>query len=264
MAAPPIITLLTDFGERDAYAGIMKGVMLGICPAARLVDLTHAVPAQAVRVGALVLRSAVPYFPDGTIHVAVVDPGVGSTRAAVAVSTERAVLIGPDNGLLAPSAALLGVRAVRRVENAALCRQPVSDTFHGRDVFAPVAAHLAAGVAFDTLGPELAALQPLDLPEPTAGDGTIDGAVVHVDHFGNLITNIPAAAVRTAFRARSLSVTIAGMTIASLARAYADAAPGDPVALIGSWDLLEIAVRDGNAAARLGAAPGTPVRVNAG
>jgi S-adenosylmethionine hydrolase len=228
----PIITLLTDFGQRDAYAGIMRGVLLGICPTAPLVDLTHAVPPQAVRLGALVLRSAVPYFPDGTIHLAVVDPGVGSARAPVAV----------------------------RLENRTLFREPVSDTFHGRDLFAPVAAHLAAGVPFETVGTELAALQPLDLPTASEQDGTVDGEIVHVDHFGNLITNVPRSAL-SAFRPSALSVRIGAMTIAPLVRTYAAVSPGEPAALIGSWGTLEIAVRDGSAAARFGVGVGTPVCV---
>src|SRR5712691_5770640 len=150
-----IITLTTDFGTRDAYVGVMKGVVLGICPAARLIDLSHEVPPQAVRLGALLLRSAVEYFPSGTVHLAVVDPGVGGARQPVLAVTERALLVGPDNGLLAPAAALLGVRAVHRLEREAFFRQPVSQTFHGRDVFAPVAAHLAGGATPDAFGSEL-------------------------------------------------------------------------------------------------------------
>jgi S-adenosylmethionine hydrolase len=256
----PVITLLTDFGHRDAYAGIMKGVMLGICPTARLVDLTHDVPPQAVRLGALVLRSAVPYFPPGAMHVAVVDPGVGSARDPIAVFSERGILVGPDNGLLAPAAAVLGPHTVRRLENPALFHQPVSDTFHGRDIFAPVAAHLAAGTAPASVGSELASLRRLDLPEASVGRDAIDGEVIHVDHFGNLITNI-AASVLDAFPAHTLSVRIATMTRVPVARTYAVVAPGHTVAVIGSWGLLEIAVREGSAAAQLGAGAGTPVRV---
>ncbi|MGH7786504.1 MAG: SAM hydrolase/SAM-dependent halogenase family protein [Candidatus Binatia bacterium] len=257
-----IITLLTDFGTRDAYVGIMKGVALGICPAARLVDLTHAVPPQAVGLGALVLRSALDAFPDGTVHLAVVDPGVGSARAPVAVVTARAILVGPDNGLLAPSAAHLGVTAVYRLEAPAYFRQPVSQTFHGRDVFAPVAAHLAAGLDPSLLGPP-GALQAMDLAAPRQVDDALHGEVVYVDHFGNLVTNLPAAALRT-FRASRVSVRIAEMTIAGLVSSYAAAAPGAPLAIIGSWDLLEVAVRDGDAAARLQVGIGAPVAVTAG
>jgi S-adenosyl-L-methionine hydrolase (adenosine-forming) len=255
-----IITFLTDFGMQDAYVGVMKGVVLGICPNTRLVDLTHGIPAQAVALGALQLRSAVRYFPDGTIHLAVVDPGVGSARAAVLAVTDRAVLVGPDNGLLAPAAAALGLRAVYRLERDQYFRQPVSHTFHGRDVFAPVAAHLAAGVPPDAFGAAQPALQPLGVPEARVDGGTVHGEVICVDRFGNLITNIPRGAL-AAFNASSVSVRIAGMTLSPLAATYAAVAPGAPVALIGSWDTLEVAVRDGNAAAQLGAAIATRVEV---
>jgi len=251
MQASGIITLLSDFGTRDAYVGVMKGVALGICPTARLVDLTHAVPPQAVRLGALLL---------GTVHLAVVDPGVGSVRAPVLVVTPGAVLVGPDNGLLAPSAAALGVRAVHRLERDAFFRQPVTRTFHGRDVFAPVAAHLAAGTPPDAFGPPLSGLQPLDLPEPEVQAGAVQGEVVYVDHFGNLITNITAAALAS-FRAQSLSVRIAEMTLSPLVSSYAAVAPGAPLALIGSWGTLEVAVRDGSAAAQLRSGLATPVTV---
>jgi S-adenosylmethionine hydrolase len=255
-----IITLLTDLGTRDAYVGVMKGVALAVCPTAQLVDLTHEIAPQAVRLGALVLRNAVEYFAAGSVHVAVVDPGVGSARAPVLVVTDRAFLVGPDNGLLTPAAAALGLRAVRRLTRTDFFRQPVSDTFHGRDVFAPVAAHLAAGTPPDAFGPELPGLQPLDLPAPRRAPNALHGEVVYVDRFGNLITNIPAAAL-TSFHAPGVSVRIAGMTLSPLAPTYAAVAPGAVVALIGSWRTLEVAVRDGNAAERLQAGIATPVTV---
>ena len=259
-----LITLLTDFGTRDAFVGIMKGVMLSIDPALRLVDLTHDVPAQAVEVGALVLRSAVPYFPDRAVHLAVVDPGVGTARAAIAVRTERALLVGPDNGLLAPAvAALGGARAVHAIENPALMRQPVSQTFHGRDVFAPAAAHLASGGELAMLGPARDGMAPARLPDvATTADGVV-GAVVHVDHFGNLLTNIERGAL-VAFRQLSLSVRVAEMVTVPLRATYGDVAPGQLVALWSSWDTIEIAVRDGSAAAHLGVGRGATVTVTGG
>jgi S-adenosylmethionine hydrolase len=255
-----IITLTTDFGTRDAYVGIMKGVVLGICPAARLVDLTHEVPPQAIRLGALLLRSAVEYFPAGTVHLAVVDPGVGGARQPVLVVTEGALLVGPDNGLLAPAAELFGIRAVYRLEREAFFRQPVSHTFHGRDIFAPVAASLAAGTPPASFGSQRTGLQPLDLPEPRIADGAVEGEVVYVDHFGNLITNIRAASLH-AFRPQRLSVRIEHTMISPLASSYAAVAPGAPLALIGSWGMLEVAVRDGNAAEQLRAGLATRVTV---
>ena len=259
-AANGIITLTTDFGTGDGYVGIMKGVALGICPAVRLVDLTHGVPPQAIRLGALLLRSAVEYFPDGTVHLAVVDPGVGSERQAIVVVTERALLVGPDNGLLAPAAAQLGVRAVHRLERETFFRQPVSRTFHGRDVFAPVAAHLAGGTPPDAFGGEIPALQSLDIPAPTLEAGGVHGEVIYVDRFGNLITNIPAGALAS-FRGSSLSVRISEMTVALVAPTYAAVPPGTCVAVIGSGGMLEGAVRDGSAAAQLQAGLATRVSV---
>ncbi len=205
-----IITLLTDFGTRDTYVGIMKGVALGICAPARLVDLTHEVPPQAVPLGAVLLRSSVGFFPEGTVHVAVVDPGVGSARAAVVATTERAFLVGPDNGLLAPAAAVLGLRSVHRLSNEAYFRHPVSAKFHGRDVFAPVAAHLAAGAPPEAFGDAVAGLAPLDLAEPKRDGAGLHGEVIQVDRFGNLITNISAAALG-AFRRPGVLVRIADM-----------------------------------------------------
>jgi len=260
MQVPRIITLLSDFGSRDAYVGIMKGVMLGICPAAHLVDLSHQVPPQAVTIGALLLRSAIRYFPIGSVHLAVVDPGVGSERNAIAVIGERAILVGPDNGLLVPAAMMIGRYSARRLTCTELFVQPVSATFHGRDVFAPVAAHLAAGVAPETLGPELPELQPLALPAPRVERSAVCGEVIYVDHFGNLITNIDVTALR-AFRPHTVSVSIAETMISHLVDSYAAAAPASPLALIGSWGLLEVAVRDGNAAAALRAGIATRVTV---
>lgn len=264
MAPSGIITLLSDFGLRDAFVGIMKGVALGVCPSARLVDLTHAVPPQAVSLGALLLRSAVPYFPAGTVHLAVVDPGVGSARDAVVVTTARGFLVGPDNGLLAPAAALLRAQAIHRLTPTAYVPRPVSATFHGRDVFAPAAAHLAAGISPEALGEPVASLAPLALAEATVdATGGVRGEVVYVDHFGNLVTNIPAPALR-AFRDSAVSVRIGGMSVAPLHRTYADVAPGALLALIDSWDVLEIAVRDGSAAQILRAGIGAPVHVTGG
>jgi S-adenosylmethionine hydrolase len=259
-----VITLLSDFGVRDAYVGILKGVLLTIAPTARLVDLTHEIPPQAVEVGALLLRSAVPYFPAGTVHLAVVDPGVGTPRVPVAVRTRQAVLVGPDNGLLAPAAAALGgATAVHAIENPALLRQPVSRTFHGRDVFAPAAAHLAAGAAIESLGSARNDLLALPLPEATAAPDGVRGVVVHVDRFGNLLTNLERAALR-AFRHLPLSVRVAQMATVPLRHAYGDVAPGELLALWSSWDTIEIAVRDGSAAARLGVGRGAPVTVSGG
>lgn len=256
----PIITLLTDFGSVDPFAGIMKGVILGIAPHALLVDLTHCVPPQEVVPGALLLRSAVPYFPDGTIHVAVVDPGVGSSRRSLVIETARGLLIGPDNGLLSLAAASLGRGCARAIENRELMRPEVSSTFHGRDVFAPVAAHLACGLSPESVGPAVESIVELDLPLPQRDATEIRGAVIHVDVFGNLITNISADAL-SAFPANGLCVSLGQVLFTGVSSAYADVPAGAPLAIVGSWGMLEIAIRNGNAARTLGVGVGAPLTV---
>lgn len=257
--SPPIITLLTDFGLRDAYTGVMKGVILGVCPEARLVDLSHEVPPQNVAAGALLLRSAAPYFPAGTIHVAVVDPGVGGRRAAILVQTPRAIFVGPDNGLLHPAATAFGVQRVIELSRSEYHLPEVSRTFHGRDVFAPVAAHLACGVAPDAFGAPRPGLRPLSLPLPSRTADGVRGEVIHVDHFGNLVTNLTRQDI--VFPGREVSVSIAGVAPIPLVGTYDEAEVGELLALIGSGGNLEIAVRQGSAAERLVAAPGAAVLV---
>ena len=263
-----IVTLLTDFGTRDAFVGIMKGVILGVNPRARLVDLTHDIEPQDLRAGALVLRSAVRYFPRRTVHLAVVDPGVGSARRAIAIATPHAFLVGPDNGVLAPAALALGIKRahtidVERLTAVKILRQPVSATFHGRDVFAPVAAHLSAGLPVQSLGPATGGIEELALPACRTSAGKIAGEVIHVDRFGNLVTNIAAGDLRqlNGFSPAHLSVSIAAMRIRGLVPAYAAVAEGGVLAIIDSWGQLEIAVRGGSAAQRLAADRGSPVQV---
>jgi S-adenosylmethionine hydrolase len=257
----PLITLLTDFGTADAYAGIMKGVILGINPEVRIVDLSHAVPPQQVLSAALLLRSAVPFFPPRTIHVAVVDPGVGSARRALLIKTAHGVLIGPDNGVLSLAAALGAQRTVRHITNDALFRHPVSQTFHGRDVFAPVAAHLSRGADPQTCGPVVDSIVELTVPAVQRAPRQLMGAVLYADHFGNLVTNIDAETL-SSFPGHALSVSIGDTRVAGPVKTYAAVAPGMPLALVGSWGMLEIAVRNGSAAATFAAGPGTPVTVN--
>lgn len=254
-AAPPIVTLLTDFGGRDGYRGILHGVILGHEPRARIVDLSHDVAAQDVRGGALVLESAVAHFPRGTIHLAVVDPGVGGERRAVAVETEDFILVGPDNGLLALAAARSSrVKSIVDLE-APPPREAVSRTFHGRDLFAPVAARLASGVAIAECGRPGAPLAPLDLPEPRHVEGSIVAQVIHVDHFGNLVLNVRAADL-AGFRGEELSVTLGGVQIDRVSTHYAAVREGRPVVVWNSWGRLEIAVRNGSAARHLRAGVG--------
>lgn len=256
----PVVTLTTDFGTRDPFVGIMKGVILGRAPFAQIVDLTHEVPPQAVAAGAHVLRSAAPWFPRGTIHVAVVDPGVGTRRRALVVETDDACFVGPDNGLLSLAVERNAIRRIVDVSRARVRLRPVSRTFHGRDVYAPIAAALANGVAPAELGPRVRSMLRLRLPEVRRASGALSGRVLWVDRFGNLATSI-ARRDLAAFRHRRLSITIGGHVV-PFRSTYAAVPVGQAVALVNSADLLEIAVNGGSAAAHLGVHVGAPVRVS--
>jgi S-adenosylmethionine hydrolase len=256
----PLITLTTDFGEESPYVAAMKGVILGINPAPRLLDLTHQVPPQDVRYAAFFLAGAVPYFPAGTLHVVVIDPGVGSERAALYVEAEGQRLLAPDNGcwtsLVKPGSP--APRVIRLAEPR-YWRQPVSATFHGRDVFAPVAGHVSLGVDPASLGPDMTEWVRLpEPPPPRSGMNSLTGQVVFVDHFGNLITNIPADNLQPP---ALLSVGKEIRKRFRWVRTYADASPGVLVALASSNGMLEVAVVQGNAARKLKASVGTPVAV---
>ena len=271
-----VITLTTDFGLSDAYVAAMKGVILGINPRARLVDVSHAVPPQDIGEAAFILGSAWRYFPPGTLHLAVVDPGVGSERRAIILKTPSACFVGPDNGVFSyvteeysagpgsPVGSTPGLRslppgleavAITRTE---FWRSPVSLTFHGRDVFAPVAAHLSLGHPIEEFGERVESL--VMLPSPRAerrADGSLVGRVLHIDGFGNLVTSI---ACRDLPPARTgVAVMIAGREIRGLVRTYADAE--GLLALEGSSGYLEVSLRDGSARDLLGAGVGDQVIV---
>ncbi len=239
-----MITLLTDFGTSDNFVGIMKGVILSINPGAVVVDITHQVPPQDVWTAAYLLATAHRYFPPGTIHVAVVDPGVGTGRRAIVLETERAFFVAPDNGLLTP---ILKEEKIRRIialtERRYWLPEP-SATFHGRDVFAPVAAHLSRGVPPEKMGSLIEDPVLLEWPYPQKRpDGSIVGHVLHIDRFGNIITDI-----RREDLAGDVVVEIADRRIRGLRRTFAEVEVGEPLAYIGSTGRLEIAIRQGNAA----------------
>ena len=256
-----IITLTTDFGYRDPFAGIMKGVVSAIDPAATIIDLTHGVAPQDVTGGALALAAAVDFFPGGAIHVAVVDPGVGGDRRPILLETDRACYVGPDNGLLSLAADRQRLVRIIHLSNPEYHLRPTSTTFHGRDVFAPVAAHVSAGVPLEKLGEAVESFEELRLPgSENQGHGRIRGEVVYIDGFGNLTTNIRREDLPP-FDPESVSVGIGDRTIRGLSTNYASAGTGNYLALINSWGLLEISRCDGNAQAGLGARVGTPVLV---
>lgn len=256
----PIVTLLSDFGRADTYVGQVKGAVLQVCPTATLVDLTHEVPAHDVRRGAFLLWSAVLAFPPGTIHLAIVDPGVGSERRAIAARAQRGdVLIGPDNGILVPAVERLGGMAFAvELSNQKFFRQRVYRTFHGRDLFAPVAGHLLRGAELRAMGTPISNLgAAVRFPAPAADVQGITGEVVHVDGFGNLVTNVPEELLPPRFEVRLDSHRVGGARDA----VYQSVPPGGLVALVGSAGLLEIAARDGSASAALGISVGHPLRV---
>ncbi len=260
-----IISLLTDFGTRDEYAGVLKGVIAGINPAAVIIDVTHGIAPQNVTAAAYALKASFPFFPQGTIHMAVVDPGVGTQRRIVAAQCMGHVFLAPDNGLLFPVIAAHSPHALYRVENENLFRQPVSRTFHGRDVFAPVAAHLSKGLPVKALGRPLdfSQLRPLAVQEPRKNiSGELEGQVVGVDRFGNLITNISDKHLG-AMGPGKLSIFIGDHAIERLTDSYAQGPPGVPLAIIGSRACLEIFVNGGHAAGFLNMGQGQVVHVKA-
>jgi S-adenosylmethionine hydrolase len=269
------IALLTDFGYQDHYVGVMKGVIASIAPAAVTIDITHGVPAQSVVAGAIALRESWSFFPARTVFLAVVDPGVGTERAPIAIETRvGARFVGPDNGLLWLAANAAGIKRIVKLTSPSYRLKKVSATFHGRDIFAPAAAYLWRGTSISALGPTIAAgsiapdsIDRLDLPAPSESTRGLRGEVIYVDGFGNLVSNIDLGTVeifRSRFRHRSLSVRIGGGAAMRIHDAYGDAPRGAPLALFGSFGLLEVAVRDGNAATHFAAGLGTSLSVVAG
>ena len=263
-----IITLTTDFGLADSYVGTIKGVILGIAPDARIVDITHDISPQNTHQAAYIVQTFPGYFPLGTIHMVIIDPTVGSERRAIVLGTPEAIFVAPDNGVLTYvwRAALerWGPEACRVVELAErrFWLPRVSSTFHGRDIFAPVVAHLARGTALEALGPRLPRLQEADLEQPTDGrTGGMVGRIIHIDHFGNCITNITPMHLEQYGMGAQIVVQIIDQRIAGLSQTFSDVAVGALAALIGSTERLELAVRNGSAAQTLGVGIGDTVRV---
>jgi S-adenosylmethionine hydrolase len=257
----PLIALLTDFGTADHYAGTMKGVMLGICPEATLVDISHDIPAHDVMAGALELAAAYRYFPAGTIFVAVVDPGVGSARRGLAADTGDYRFVAPDNGVLTLVLRESPPKKVVELTERRYARPTVSRTFEGRDRFAPAAAWLAKGTQLPALGRPLNDPQKLDIPQPEVTADAIRGVVVRIDRFGNLVTNIDRKSIERFAAGGSVGIDAAGHRVGRLVATYAEL-PADGVgALFGSTDHLELAAPSASAAGQLGLARGATVTV---
>ena len=247
----PIIALITDFGLKDPYVAEMKAVILSICLKARIIDITHQVEKFNVRMGAFILASASQHFPKETVYVGVVDPGVGTKRRPIIVETSNSLYVGPDNGLLMMAAEKQGIKHVYEIRNKRYMLPKVSRTFHGRDIFAPAAAHLANGISPEEFGPEIKDYIAPEYAKPIIEGNTLIGEVLHIDDFGNLITNISEEAlseiglaegdlIKLSFRDKSLRLKIC--------RAYGEVDAGEPLAIIGSHNFLEFSVNLGNAA----------------
>jgi S-adenosylmethionine hydrolase len=254
-----IITLTTDFGARDWFVGTMKGVIAGLNPEATIIDLTHEIPPGDIRTGAFALRASCRFFPKGTVHVVVIDPGVGSARKGIAVKTSRYAFVAPDNGVLSWALGRERIEAAHALENQAYFLHPVSQTFHGRDIFAPVAAHLSLGVSIQKLGPAQE-VQRLAWPEPQQTQTGLHGEILYFDHFGNAITNIESATLKR-LGSETLEVHRGVKRLCPVAAFYQAVPPGRPVAVPGSTGFLEIAVNGGSAAEALKLKVGTLVSV---
>jgi S-adenosyl-L-methionine hydrolase (adenosine-forming) len=248
-----IVTLTTDFGQDDPFAGAMKGVILSVNPNARIVDITHGVPAHDVLAGALALHASCSYFPKGTIHLAVVDPGVGSQRRPLLAISDDHAFVGPDNGLLARTMELQQNLRVFHLTEESYFHKPVSQTFHGRDIFAPAAAWLSLGTPPESFGSVIDDWIRLDWPAPRQVGRSLFGTVLRVDQFGNLITNVAAEdLVSPTMTPQAIKIIVRGRTIQTFCRSYAEAASAEPFGIIGSAGLLEISVKQASASALLG------------
>ncbi|TVQ08628.1 MAG: hypothetical protein EA364_15320 [Balneolaceae bacterium] len=255
----PIITLTTDFGYKDHYVAALKAVILGINPEARIIDISHGIPPQDIMAGAWVLRNSAFLFPEGTIHVAVVDPGVGSDRRPVAVRMNRHLFVGPDNGLFS---LLSGADSaeVYELTDPSYWRETQSNTFHGRDIFSPVAAHLSLGAALGDVGVPSGELLTYRWATAIVDEEGIQGWIVHIDSYGNLITNIPGALI-TAEHNNNLKIYVGTHILKRVSRTFADVSPGEAVAVTGSSGMIEIVINKGDASEMLGVQKGAPVSV---
>ena len=301
---PRVITLLTDFGNQDAYVGIMKGVIAGINPFANIVDICHSISPQDIFSGAYLLYTSYKYFPRKTIHVAVVDPGVGSRRNIICVETKNYFFLAPDNGLLSFIIQNEKPKSIFRITNSKYFLPSPSNTFHGRDVFAPVAAHLSLGVKPQQFGIRINQLEQLDVPKPHyKKTGQLEGQILYIDRFGNFITNITKAHIEqhisnqmqnsgrgSGIRSQkseargqkpevgsrkpdafgkisqrdTMETTIGKKKIVGLSKTYTDAKPGEPLVLFGSAGFLEVSINQGNAQKYFRVDRGNKIRVETG
>lgn len=261
MQSSSIITLTTDFGYRDHYVSAMKAVILGIVPDIRLVDISHEIPPHDTMAGAWVVRNSAMLYPPGTIHLVVVDPGVGTDRKPVAIQINDQTFVGPDNGLFSLIAEDFDYKAVS-LTNKKYWRNSRSNTFHGRDIFASVAAHLSLGISLSDLGEELDKLVTYRWAVPISDKDGIQGWIVHIDRYGNLITNIPETLLSECLHeSQAIRIYVGNTILHEISYTFASVTDGEPVAYIGSSDKLEIAINRGNAKEMLGVEKGAQISI---
>jgi len=252
MKSSGIITLVTDFGLSDPYVAMMKGVILSINPAAKLIDISHQISAGSILQGASLIKETFPFFSMGTVHLAVIDPGVGSNRRPIAIQSEGQFFVGPDNGLFWPAInGQKGVKIIHLTESRYFLDH-ITYTFHGREVFAPVAAHLSLGIDVERMGPALKDPVQSNLPKPKKRDGALCGQVIRMDNFGNLITNIHHKELQAFLKTSQPIIEVGKLVIKKISKIYSDASEGEPLALFNSSNWLEIAVNLGRASEYLG------------
>lgn len=257
-----IITLLTDFSLKDGYVAQIKGIISSITDA-RIIDITHDITPHNIREAAFILKNTVPYYPVGTVHMAVVDPGVGTDRKGLIITTKSQILVGPDNGILLPAARLLGDLTVYEIKNEKYMLKNVSNTFHGRDIFAPVSAHIVNGVSFEKIGEKTDKFADLDFGEPNISKKNITGKVIYFDHFGNIITNINGKQVKEVLDYnKKIKLCINNkQKEAVFVKSYGFAKKGQILATIGSSNYLEISINQDNAAEKLGLKDGDEIKI---
>jgi len=256
----PILTLTTDFGLKDHYVGAMKAVILGISPDVRLVDISHEIPPQDIMAAAWVMRNAAMHFPPKTVHLVVVDPGVGTERDPVIIEMEDQFFVGPDNGIFSLIADAFEYKATK-LTNPEFWKKGTSRTFHGRDIFAPVAAHLTKGIPVSSFGEKIQEIVTYRWAIPIADKDGIQGWIVHIDRFGNLISNIPKSMLASILGNRNFKIYVGNTILNEILPAFGSVHDGEPVAYIGSSDVLEIAINKGNAKEMLGVQKGAQISI---
>ncbi|MEX0929027.1 MAG: SAM-dependent chlorinase/fluorinase [Balneolales bacterium] len=254
----PIITLTSDFGYKDHYVAAMKAVMLGIVPDVRFIDISHDIEPQDIMAGAWVVRNSAFLYPPRTVHLAVIDPGVGTGRKPIIAKIKDQIFVGPDNGLFSLAAGE-GEYEVFELTNTGYWQQSRSNTFHGRDIFAPAAAHAASGVELNKFGPPITRLTTYRWAKPISDAEGVQGWIVHIDNYGNLITNIPADMLQEL--EDDFKIYVGNTILKRMVKTFAEVPDGEPAALIGSSDMLEIVINKGHAGEMLSVIKGAPVSI---